>query len=455
MEVFLNILQGVGLVIIGVLIFELIIFFHEGGHFLSAKLSGVKVNEFALGMGPKLFSFTKGETTYSLRFFPIGGFCAMEGEDEESNNPRAFNNAKLYKRLIIIVSGAFMNIVLGLILMAIFLSPSKYFATSQVMELSPFAYTTISGLQQGDEIISIDGYIINNQMDFSYALAKINLKEVDGKSLQIYKQDCVSAIKNLYYSYGDDKSLYEKSEEIQNQIYEDVKNATESIVITTNKTEANAAYIDGANIINSYFPDNAHEIKEITEKEVRQRYRADFVVLRDGEKVQLNDVDFFTYTTPDSDKPQMQRDFNLVLKDKTFLNFIGETGSETVSVVRMVGDSLWGLVTGEFGFNDISGPVGAASATVEVAQVGLEKSFGDAVLNIIYVMMIITVNLGVVNMLPFPALDGGRFVFLLIEGIFKKPIPRKAEAIVNAVGLIILLGFTLVVTLKDVVHLII
>ena len=108
---------------IAVLLFELIIFVHEGGHFIAAKKSGVKVNEFSLGMGPKLFGFTRGETTYSFRLFPIGGYCAMEGEDEESDNPRAFNNVKIWKRMIIVVAGAFMNIVLGLILMLINLIP--------------------------------------------------------------------------------------------------------------------------------------------------------------------------------------------------------------------------------------------------------------------------------------------------------------------------------------------
>ena len=115
----MSVLTTAALIIIGVLLFELIIFFHEGGHFLAAKKSGVKVNEFALGMGPKLFSFTKGETTYSLRAFPIGGFCSMEGEDEESDNPRAFNNAKIWKRMIIIVAGAFMNILLGLLIVLV------------------------------------------------------------------------------------------------------------------------------------------------------------------------------------------------------------------------------------------------------------------------------------------------------------------------------------------------
>ena len=126
----------IALILIAVALFELIIFIHEGGHFIAAKKSGVQVNEFALGMGPKLFSFTKGETTYSLRLFPIGGYCAMEGEDEDSENPRAFNNVKIWKRMIIIVAGAFMNIVLGMILMLITLIPQENLRPPQISQFS-------------------------------------------------------------------------------------------------------------------------------------------------------------------------------------------------------------------------------------------------------------------------------------------------------------------------------
>ena len=147
----------------------------------------------------------------------------------------------------------------------------------------------------------------------------------------------------------------------------------------------------------------------------------------------------------------MAIDFYLDAKDNNFGNLIVETGSQTVSVVRMVYDSLYGMVTGQYSINDLSGPVGIATVAVEVAQTGLENSgFGEAVNNIIYIMMVITVNLGIVNMLPFPALDGGRFVFLLIEAIFRKPIPRKVEAIVNGVGLALLLILIALITFKDV-----
>lgn len=454
MDTFLSILQGVGLVIIGVLLFELIIFFHEGGHFICAKLSGVKVNEFALGMGPKLFSFKKGETTYSLRLLPIGGFCAMEGEDEDSDNPRAFNNVKIWKRMIIVVAGAVMNIIFGLILMAIIISPMKVFGTSEINSFSPKSYSANCGLAEGDKILKINGYDITNEMDLMYAVAKLKVQDVDGKTLQIYKEDAANAIVSYYntlYNLDSYEGLSEKSKtDMEAQCYEYINKVNSS----TTKDEADKYYKECCNIMASAFSDAQPKIPEISERETRKRFRADMLVERNGERVELKDVDFYTYTQGDDTTPKHSIDFWTVGKDKNFFTFIGETGSRTVSVVRMVGDSLVGLVSGQFGISDVSGPVGAASVTVQVAQEGLKSSFGDAVMNIVYVMMLISVNLGVVNMLPFPALDGGRFLMLIIEGIFKKPVPRKVEAVINGAGLVILLGFTLIITFKDIFQLI-
>ncbi|MBQ4568735.1 MAG: RIP metalloprotease RseP [Ruminococcus sp.] len=436
-----------GLILIGVLLFELIILFHEGGHFVAAKLSGVKVNEFSLGMGPKLFSFKKGETTYSLRLLPIGGFCAMEGEDEDSQNPRAFNNAKIFKRMIIIVAGAAMNILLGLILMLVTLLPSESFSTNHIHSFVPQSFSANCGLEVGDKIVSVNGYKVNNSMDLSYAFAKLKVQNVDGDSLQIYKQDCANALFNLFR----DNDFYgELSEEEFQNAYSELQTLVSNVNISNDYSEADTALSDGVKALNSYFKTDSFEIPEISVRDTRMRFRTDLTVERNGERLTLEDVDFYTYTTADDPEPKMSIDFYSTAKDKTFLTLIQQTGSQTVSVVRMVADSLWGLVTGQFGINDVSGPIGAASATVEVAQQGLKSSFGDAVLNIVYIMMVITVNLGVVNMLPFPALDGGRFVFLLIEAIFRKPIPRKAEAIVNAVGLGLLLLFIFIISLKDI-----
>ena len=308
------------LIIIGILLFELIIFIHEGGHFITAKLCGVKVNEFALGMGPKIIKFKKGETLYSLRLFPIGGFCSMEGEDSESDDKRAFINKKVWQRMIIVVAGAVMNIILGLILMLITLAPNQYFASSTVAVFADNA-TSSDQLMVGDEIKKINGYDIMTSMDMSFAFATAKSNKLS------------------------------------------------------------------------------------------------MTVLRNGETVNLTDVQL---PTVESDgKEILQLDFKVAAIENNFGTLMSQTFLSTVSTVRMVWASLAGLVTGRFGFNEVSGPVGMTSAISQAAASGLETSFWDALSNLIYIMMIITVNLGVVNLLPIPALDGGRLVFLIIEAIRK------------------------------------
>lgn len=448
MTVFTNILTTVGLILIAVLLFELIIFFHEGGHFITAKLSGIKVNEFALGMGPKIFSFKRKETVYSLRLFPIGGFCAMEGEDEDSNNPHAFNNAKIYKRMIVIIAGALMNIILGLIFMGILLAPSPYFTTTTVTDFSPKAYSANSGLEIGDKILSVDGYKVNNSMDLSYALSTIKVSEVEGDALQIYKQDCCNTLYDAYAELVQSGKITD--EEMNSVAFNAVCEGALRINATTDSKTAYEALQQGVIDLSKAVPNESITIEAIEVKETRQRFRTTLEVERNGEKLTLESVDLFTYTTAEDSTPQLAVDFYLDSKDNNFINLCAETGSQTVSVVRMVYDSLFGLLKGEYGFNDLSGPVGIATVTVEMAQAGLETGFGDAVENILYIMMVITVNLGIVNMLPFPALDGGRFVFLLIEAIFRKPVPRKFEAVVNAVGLGLLLLLIAVITFKDI-----
>ena len=448
-----SVLTTIALILIGVLLFELIIFIHEFGHFITAKKSGIKVNEFSLGMGPKIFSFGKGETKYSLRMFPIGGYCAMEGEDEESPEPRAFNNAKIWKRMIVIIAGAVMNIILGLLLMFVIVVQQDSFSTTTVSSFPPTSYTANSGLQVGDEIKEINGYGINTSMDFSYPISTADLKTVKGDTLEVYKEDCCN---NLYNMAA--KAVQEQGESISdetiNALNKTLTTASGKINAVTDKKSANDIYQEYYKEINSLLGIKDYTIEEIKVKETRQRYTADILVERDGEEVMLNDVQFFTYTTKDDDEPKMSMDFYVEQMDKTVGSVISQTFKQTISTCKMVYASLGGLLTGKFGFKDLSGPVGIASAVTEVASESLQTGFLDAVNSIIYVMMIITVNLGLFNMLPFPALDGGRFVFLLIEAIRRKPVPRKAEAVVNSIGMALLILLTVVITVSDVFKLV-
>ncbi len=343
------------LIIAGVLLFELIVFVHEFGHFITAKRSGVKVNEFALGMGPKLIKFQKGETLYSLRLFPIGGFCAMEGEDEESSDNRAFGNKPVWKRMIIIVAGAFNNFILGLILILITLIPSEYYASTTIAYFAENASTT-QYLQLNDEIKYINGYYISTGMDLSFALA------------------------------------------------------------------------------------------------TAQSHEMSFTVVRDGEWLTFDKVPFNVITSDDG-KEIIQRDFKVAGIKNNFGTLISQTFKTTGSTIRMVWASLIGLVTGRFGLNEVAGPIGMTSAISQAASAGLQTSIWNALGNLIFIMAVITVNLGVVNLLPLPALDGGRFVFLVLELIRRKPLNPETEGKIHAVGLILMLLFMVIVSINDVIRL--
>lgn len=354
-----TVLQGVALGVIGVLLFGLIIFIHEFGHFFTAKLSGVRVNEFALGMGPKLFSFTRGETTYALRLLPIGGFCAMEGEDETSEDPRAFGNRPVWQRMIVVAAGGIMNILLAVVLMMILRGQDSIYATPQIAKFAENSAFEQAGVQVGDVITSINDYKVYTDQDLSFALSMASM-DIAGDQAEI-----------------------------------------------------------------------------------------DLEVRRGKERIRFDDMLVNTVELDDGTR-HIVLDIYVAGRKKTVFTLIGKAFSDTVSTARMVFKSLLGLITGQFGLNEMAGPVGTAQAVTQVASQGLKQSFGAAVNNILYIMLIISVNLGIVNLLPLPALDGGRLVFLIVEAIFRKPIPQKYEGWVHAAGLVLLLGLMLVVTFNDV-----
>lgn len=448
-----SVLTTIALILIGVLLFELIIFIHEFGHFITAKKSGIKVNEFSLGMGPKIFSFGKGETKYSLRIFPIGGFCAMEGEDEESPEPRAFNNAKVWKRMIVVIAGAVMNIILGFVLMFVVVVQQDTYSSTEVQSFPATSFSSCTGLQSGDVIKEINGYGISTSMDFNYPISTAELKTVDGSTLEIYKEDCGNNLYNMAVSLVQDKNNKLSDEQVS-KVNELLSKSTNEIVKAKSKEDAFSVYENYYKKINDACGIKDYKVEKIVEKETRKRYTADILVERNGEEKLLKNVQFFTYTTKDNSDPQVSIDFYVKPIEKTFGSVISQTFKQTISTCKMIYASLGGLLTGKFGLKDMSGPIGIASAVTTVASESLSSGFMSAVNSIIYVMMIITVNLGLFNMLPFPALDGGRFVFLIIEAIRGKSVPRKVEAIVNGIGMGLLILLMILITANDIFKLI-
>ena len=344
-------------ILIAILMFGVLIAVHETGHFTAAKACGVKVNEFAIGMGPALFKKQKGETQYSLRLLPIGGFCAMEGEDEDSGDPRAFMNKPPWKKVIILVAGSFMNYLLGVILLMIVFSSAVSFSRPVIagfMEGCPYQGT--QALQVGDRFVSIDGKKVHFSSDIS-------------------------------------------------------------------------DYLNGGG-------------------------KHDIVVSRDGEKVQLQDFDMELRQYAGQSGKLYGLQFEKV--DNNFFTNFQYSAKWSVEFVRMVWQGLTQLVTGAVGIKDMSGPVGIVSMITDVGESSATKT--DAALNILYFCAFIAVNLAVMNMLPIPALDGGR-VFLLvvtviIEAVSRRRVNPKYEAYIHATGMVLLLGLMAVVMYNDIAKLI-
>ena len=344
-------------ILLAILMFGFLIFIHELGHFLSAKLLDVQVNEFAICMGPVLWQKKKGETTYSLRAIPIGGFCAMEGEDEESDNPRAFPQKSWWRRLIILAAGSFMNFVAGfLAIVLLYTGASAYSAPIVTDFFEGCPLESSDGLQVGDELYKIDG-----------------------------------------------RRVY---------LYSDV-----GMLLSRNKT---GVY--------------------------------DVVVKRSGSLVELHEFEM---------KPQLytvdgQQAYKYGLYLGTvpggFSNCLKYSWYTAMDFARLVWMSLEDLVSGLVSVSDMSGPVGIVST---ISEVGSQSATVQAGLqNVAYLGAFIAINLAVMNMLPLPALDGGRIFLLLVNSLFtaitKKKIPAKYEAYVHAAGMVLLLGFMAFVTFKDI-----
>ena len=333
-------------IIVSVLVFSVVIMIHELGHFIMAKVSGIKVNEFSIGMGPQLLGKTIGDTEYSIRAFPIGGFVAMEGEDEESDAEGAFNSAPVQNRIGVVIAGAVMNMLLGFFVLLYLTSTQQAITSRTVYDFYEGAMTQQTGLMAGDEIVAINGrkcYIAN---DIIYEFART-----------------------------------------QNGV-------------------------------------------------------ADFTVIRNGEKIELEDVTFETYIDEETGIKQLVIDFTVYPIEKTIPNMLKEAKNWTISLARTVFLSLVDLVTGNVAINQMSGPVGIVTTISDAVSYGLES--------VLMILAMITINLGVFNLLPFPALDGGRLVFLLIELVRGKPIDQKYEMWVNGAGMLILFAFMIFVTFSDI-----
>ncbi|MBS5667746.1 MAG: site-2 protease family protein [Firmicutes bacterium] len=348
-------------VIFAIFLFSVLIFVHELGHFTAAKLSGVQVNEFSMFMGPALWKKQVGETLYAIRCIPIGGYCAMEGEDGGSDNPRSFDKAVWWKRLIILAAGAAMNFLIGVVLMVIVCLPIKQTVVPVIAGFEDYATVNgENGLQAGDRIVEVDGERLYTYSDFSLIL--------------------------------------------------------------------------------SLNPGDVHDI----------------TVRRNGETVVLKDFLLEKHkVTLENGSTALRYGMNFTLSTPSFLEKLGMAWNQSLDTVRLVRLSLQMLFGGKVGIRDMSGPVGIVSEMSKVAAASDSKV--TALLNMLYFGGFIAINLAVMNLLPIPALDGGRIVCLLItvvvEAITKKKINPKYEGYLHGAGMILLLALMAIIMFKDVIFL--
>lgn len=345
----------VGSIIFGILMFGVIIFVHELGHFLTAKWTGVGINEFSIGMGPKILS-KKGRdgVLYSLRLLPIGGYVSMIGEDEDVDDERALCKKPVWKRFIVMAAGSFMNLFLGFAIMLILVGVSQNIYSTTIEDLRVVDtdgnfLDEYQGLREGDKILKIDNKRIRVQYDYSFT------------AMRVGREPC------------------------------------------------------------------------------------DITVLRNGEKLIIENFRFPTFTesgvefgNPNFFVPEkLEKNIGTVLYNGFF---------QSVSAVKLVFSSLVDLVSGKYGVEAVSGPVGVIGEIGETAKLGYEA--------LLFLVSIIAINIGIMNLLPLPALDGGRIFFLLIELIRGKPIKPEHEGYVHFAGIVLLLAFMVFVTYNDIIKLI-
>ncbi|MBR5572037.1 MAG: site-2 protease family protein [Oscillospiraceae bacterium] len=345
-------------ILVALLIFGVLVAVHELGHFLAAKSCGVKVNEFSIGMGPKLWQRERGETLYTLRAIPCGGFCAMEGEEEDSGDPKALNNQPFWPKFYIFVAGAAMNFITGVVILLLLYAGAQAFYTPTITDFAEGCpLESAEGLQVGDTLLSIDGE-------------------------RVYVFSDVS----LLFGFNRDGTF-------------------------------------------------------------------DLVVRRNGEKVHLNDLPMELREYRDQDG-QPYRGYGLFFgaERADFGDRIAYAWHNTLDFVRLVRLSLKMLLNGDAGIKDMSGPVGIVTAITEVGEAS--ETVGVAVSNIAYLAALIAVNLAMMNLLPLPALDGGKVLFLVLNAItmalFRRQIPSKYENYIHFAGLVLLLGLIAVISVSDV-----
>lgn len=423
-------------IIIAFLIFGLVITFHELGHFLLAKRAGITVTEFSLGMGPRLLSFVRGGTRYSLKLLPIGGSCMMLGEDELSDDQGAFNNKNVWARISTIFAGPFFNFILAFLMALIMISIIGYdpARVTSVEENSPAAE---AGLMPGDIITKFNGANIilsrdlwsKNYFDPITTTEPIAVQyERDGKKIEttITPELTKSYLLGFYYNADTTKA------EIT-QISEDFPLYLAGLQVGDIITEINGVKINSGLELNEYIENNP-----LTEEKISLTYE------RNGENITVE------VTPKAQESTKLGFAYNQGYEKTSVLGVFRYSFSEVRYWITSTVKSLGQLFTGKVGADDLGGPVRIVSEIGNAVETSKQYGFEMVVVNLLNWAILLSANLGVMNLLPIPALDGGRLLFLIIEAFRGKPINRDKEGFVHMIGFVLLMMLMVFVFFNDI-----
>ena len=422
------------IIIVAILIFSLIIIFHELGHFLLAKANHITVTEFAVGMGPILLKTTRGETTYALKLLPFGGSCSMLGEDEEETGEGSFNSKSVWARMSAIAAGPLFNLLLAFLLSIIVISYAGS-GPARVIEVAEGSPEAAAGLEAGDVITSYNGRHISlgKELNTTVSMHGIPTDQIrltvkrDGETKEIVYAPTVTESYRLGFSYDDDEDG--------------------ALIVSVEKgLPMEEAGVQAGDVVTGIDGTSIGSSQDLMD------YLADHPLT--GESVTL------TYRHNGSERqavmvPEISSyaslNFSYSLReDQSSLGILKYSVLEVKYWVEMVIDSLGMLFTGEYHLSDLSGPVGVVDAIGKSIDSASPYGIVMEIMTALNMAILLSANLGVMNLIPFPALDGGRLVFLVVEAARRKPLKRDVEGMIHFGGLILLMVLMVYVLINDV-----
>ena len=421
-------------ILVAIIIFSVIVVFHELGHFLLAKKNGIEVTEFSLGMGPRLLSTVKGNTRYSLKLFPIGGSCMMVGEDGEEDGPGSFGHASVWGRISVVAAGPIFNFILAFVFALVITSVMGY-DPPKVLSVEENSPAEEAGLQVGDIITSFQGKPISIGRDISlyeslYGMQQDQIKMTvkrDGKKIDLNFKAASEKKYMLGFSYVPD------GEPEITEVFVDGAMMKAGVLAGDVITAVDGTKVSTGEELQTYLGEHPLGENAVT-----------ITVSRDGKEKE--------FTVQPTVRTQVSTGFvyNLYREKTNFFGVLKYSAVEVRYWISSTIDSLGLLIKGTFRVNDLSGPVGivdAIGSSVEEA-----KSEGTVVMwmQMFYWAILLSANLGVMNLLPLPALDGGRLVFLLIEAVTKKKVNPNIEGMIHFAGFVLLMALMVFVFLNDI-----